>query len=166
MQANYITQLIEGIRSTGKSLDVKVAATEKWYSETSRKAEKTVWALAESYMRSEGGKGKVWTHFPGFVGQIWWQNRYPEWADYNGAEGLAVRQQARRWTKRAIVLALLVIVASRALPTTWISSAHDAIVSAGVPQSWISNAAGVVNNVSTRLWDAGECVRSLIPWTK
>lgn len=155
-QANYITQLIEGIKKENiKALDVSPAATTKWYDAVSKRAEKTVWSKAKSYMRNRGGDGKVWTHYPGFVGEIWWTNRTPEWSDYTGAEALARRQVARRWITRLVFLAALVVGLRYVLPVPWLANvynvANSAAATTGVPATWVESVAGVLDNAASHI---------------
>jgi hypothetical protein len=104
-QAKYIMQLIKAMRDDHiPRLDIKRTAATKWIADTQRRADKTVWTKAKSYMRANGGNGRVWTHYPGHLSSLWWENLYPVWSHWSGAEKLSVRQRAR---KAVFILALL-----------------------------------------------------------
>jgi len=169
VQANYIVQCIQAIKDQRiKALEVKRTAMEKWHKAISDRAEKTVWSQAKSYIRSNGGDGKVWTHYPGFVAEIWWTNRTPEWSDYTGAEGLARRQKARRWLRRAVLTAALIVAAQYTVPPHILaavgSATTDAAATVGVPASWVSGAAGAINGAVDIVDSVAGAVKSFLPW--
>lgn len=121
-QSSYVKQLIGAMRDNGiKRLDIKPSAASKWFAATQARADKIVWTTAKSYMRANGGTGRVWTHYPGHIGSIWWENLWPTWSHWKGAEKLAFRQRAEKAVALAVVLAaVFVAVQSSDVGRSWL----------------------------------------------
>jgi hypothetical protein len=97
IQAAYITQMVEAMRNHGiPKLEVKRPAAEAYDAWIERELKRTTWNRVANYWRKEGN-GRIFTHYPGTVLRMWWQNLWPVWADYKGAERLAVRQRLRKF---------------------------------------------------------------------
>lgn len=146
----------------------KRSAAEKWYSATSARAKRTVWSQARSYMRANGGTGDVFTHYPGFVGEIWWTNREPEWADYEGADPAARRQVLRRTVQRVVLATALVATLRYGVPASWYDQAHtaalDAAQAVGAPTSIVSAAASALSSAAGLVDSARDYVAGLLKW--
>lgn len=105
IQAAYITQIVEAMRDSKiPKLEVRRSAAEKYDKWIERELKRTTWGYVHNYWRKDG-TGRIFTHYPGTILSMWWQNAWPVWADYKGGEKLAARARAR---KVAFVLALVV----------------------------------------------------------
>lgn len=117
IQVAYITKMIEAMRDSRiPKLEVKKEAAVKYDQWIERKLQGTTWVRVNNYWRKEGS-GRIFvsaahlviltseTHYPGSIFTMWWQNAWPVWADYKGAEKLAVRQRLR---KAVLTVALLI----------------------------------------------------------
>jgi hypothetical protein len=112
IQAAYITKMVEVMRDEGiPKLEVNRDAAEKYDKWIVSELDKTTWPIVHNYWR-KGGTGRIFTHYPGSIARMWWNSAWPVWADYKGAEKLAVRQRIRT------ILFTLVLIGASALAGT------------------------------------------------
>jgi hypothetical protein len=104
IQAAYIARIVGAMRDHGvRKLSVKPAAAagyERWLDARLRLM---VWYEVANFWR-KGGTGRIFTHYPGSVKRLWWENTWPRWEDWEGAAPMWRWQRVRR------LLWLLVVV--------------------------------------------------------
>lgn len=109
VQASYITQIIRAMRDNGiTKLEVKPDAAKAYDDRIAARLQRTTWPRIKSSYWQKGGHGRIFTHYPGTVLDQWWDNAWPVWKDYIGAEKLARRQQVRK----TVALLALIVAAS------------------------------------------------------
>ncbi|TXT08696.1 hypothetical protein VHUM_02824 [Vanrija humicola] len=125
INANYITQLIKNMRDYDvKELAPKKEKAVEYDNWVQKELHRTTWYQTETYWRTGGGKGKIFTHYPGSVAQFQRQNNYPEFEDYEGGE-VIVKGRRNRKILRTLLLVGAIVAASY---TTAGSQAKDAVV--------------------------------------
>ena len=133
VQAGYIGQMISGCMNSGiKYVQVRKGPTTAYNSWLEKRLRNTVLVEAQSYMRSEGGTGRVFVSpaprlpvrlpqwnkkntvdinlqapWPGPGYLFWWHNRTVEWGDYIGADKMADAQVFRRRVTNAGLATLI-----------------------------------------------------------
>lgn len=111
VQASYITQVVRAMRDSGiTKLEVKPDAAKKYDDRIAARLQRTTWPQIKSSYWQKGGHGRIFTHYPGTVLNQWWDNAWPVWKDYIGAERLARRQAIRK----SLALIVLLVGASAA----------------------------------------------------
>lgn len=85
-------------------LQVKQSATDAYEAWIERRLDKMVWYQVSNYWRANGGTGRIFTHYPGSVARLMWENTNPVWKDWEGAGPV------RRWQRVRRVLWFLVLV--------------------------------------------------------
>lgn len=109
VQASYITQIVQAMRDNGITrLEVKADAAKAYDDRIAARLQRTTWPRIKSSYWQKGGHGRIFTHYPGTVLDQWWDNAWPVWKDYIGAEKLARRQQIRK----TVALLALIVAAS------------------------------------------------------
>lgn len=107
IQAAYIARLVQTMRDYHLPvLSVKPAAAEEYEKWIARRLDKMVWYEVSNYWRANGGTGRIFTHYPGSVARLMWENTNPVWADWEGAGRVVRWQRARRvlWLVSLLVL--------------------------------------------------------------
>ncbi|KLT40229.1 FAD/NAD(P)-binding domain-containing protein [Cutaneotrichosporon oleaginosum] len=110
IQAAYIARIVAAMRDHGvRRLAVTRAAADAYHTWLDERLRLMVWYEVASFWRA-GGTGRIFTHYPGSVKRLWWENTWPRWDDWEGAEPM------RRWRRIRRVLWLLVVVVA-----AWVS---------------------------------------------
>ncbi|KAL1405960.1 hypothetical protein Q8F55_007642 [Vanrija albida] len=125
INANYITQLIKNMRDYDvKELSAKKDRAAQYDDWVQKELHRTTWYQTETYWRTGGGKGKIFTHYPGSVAQFGRQNGFPEFEDYDGGEVIAKGRRNRK-ILRTLLLVSAIVAASY---TSAGSAAKDAVL--------------------------------------
>ncbi|WWC91776.1 uncharacterized protein L201_006723 [Kwoniella dendrophila CBS 6074] len=75
-QATYIASMLSQSLTEGDAvIEVNAKATENYNQWIDDGISKTVWNDKESWFHADGGKGRVFTHWPGPATLYWWINR-------------------------------------------------------------------------------------------
>ncbi|WWC61864.1 uncharacterized protein I303_104449 [Kwoniella dejecticola CBS 10117] len=83
VQAEYIASLLAKTgQQDAKVIEVKESSTKEYNEWIDRRLDKTVWSGKESWYRADGGKGRIFTHWPGPATLYWWINRKINWDDW------------------------------------------------------------------------------------
>lgn len=110
VQAAYITQFVKAMRDHGiTKLEVKREAAQAYDDRIAQRLQRTTWPRIKSSYWQKGGRGRIFTHYPGTVLDQWWDNAWPVWKDFIGAEKLARRQAIKK------IIALLVLIVGASL---------------------------------------------------
>lgn len=78
-----------------RTLSVKPAAAAAYEAWLDARLRLMVWYEVANFWR-QGGVGRVFTHYPGSVKRLWWENTWPRWEDWEGARPMRRRQRVRR----------------------------------------------------------------------
>lgn len=88
VQVNYIMQFIKPIlQGLATSFEPTDAASDAYNERIQSKLSKSVWSGCSSWYRTNGGKGKITSVFPGSFAQFWWTLRTPVWSDFKVVGG-------------------------------------------------------------------------------
>ena len=97
VQVNYMMQIIKPVLSgLATSFEPTDAASKAYNARIQSKLSKSVWSGCTSWYRTDGGKGKVTSLFPGTFAEFWWLLRTPVWGDFKVSGGSS-------WKRRRII---------------------------------------------------------------
>lgn len=97
IQAGYIGRLIQAMRDHHlPTLSAKRSAADTYNEWITRRLNKMVWYEVTNYWRADGGKGKIFTHYPGSVARLMWEHTNPVWKDWEGAAPVVRWRRVRR----------------------------------------------------------------------
>ncbi|GMK54033.1 hypothetical protein CspeluHIS016_0106190 [Cutaneotrichosporon spelunceum] len=113
IQAAYIARIIRAAHDCRvRMLSVKPEAAAAYGAWIEARLRLMVWYEVANFWR-KGGTGRIFTHYPGSVRRLWWENTWPRWEDWEGAGPMQRRQRARRLGLVGVVLGLLAWWAGR-----------------------------------------------------
>lgn len=116
INANYVTELIKNMRDYDvKELSPKKEKAVEYDDWVQKELHRTTWYQTETYWRTGGGKGKIFTHYPGSVAQFKRQNGFPDFEDYEGGE-VIVKGRRNRKILRTLLLVGAIVAASYTAP--------------------------------------------------
>jgi hypothetical protein len=103
-QVTYLLQLLEPVRAgVLKSVVPTDAATDRYNDMLQERLENSVWSQCASWYRV-GGRGRIFSTFPGPLALLWWWLRKLRWEDHEikgpGAE--AWRRRHARWSYKGL----------------------------------------------------------------
>lgn len=108
IQTAYIGQLVEQMRDNHiKELEVRKDATAKYEAWIEKRLNETTWVQVNNWWRGADGTGRLFTHYPGSVRRLWWEQRRPVWQDWIGADAVLRKQR----TRRALFVVLFFVIA-------------------------------------------------------
>lgn len=108
VQAEYVSDIIVKTKQYKTDVvEVKQSVTDKYNEWLDNRLDKSVWGHAKHYFRTDGGTGRIFTHFPGPGILFWWLFWSVDWNAYTGAEKIARDQR----TKKSITIAGVMAVA-------------------------------------------------------
>lgn len=97
IQTAYIGQLITQMQKNNiKELEVRKDATAKYEAWIERRLQDTTWIQVDNWWRGADGKGKIFTHYPGSVRRLWWEQHRPIYKDWIGADAVVRKERVRR----------------------------------------------------------------------
>ena len=97
LQAIQLANLVQGMNDYSiPVLDVKRDATLKYDDWIEKRLRKTTWYQVKNYWRGNDGTGRIFTHYPGSVRRMYWENHSVIWKDYIGGERIVRAQRLRR----------------------------------------------------------------------
>ncbi|KAI0297687.1 FAD/NAD-P-binding domain-containing protein [Russula brevipes] len=103
-QVPYLLQLLEPVRAgVLKSVAPTDGATDRYNDMLQKRLENTAWSVCASWYRV-GGRGRIFSTFPGPLVLFWWWLRKVRWEDYE-IEGPGAEQWRRRhlrWSRKAL----------------------------------------------------------------
>jgi hypothetical protein len=104
-QIPYLLQLLEPVRAgVLKSVAPADGATDRYNDMLQKRLEDSVWSLCASWYRV-GGRGRIFSTFPGPLVLLWWWLRKVRWEDHE-IEGPGAEQWRRRharWSRKALL---------------------------------------------------------------
>jgi hypothetical protein len=119
-QVPYLLQLLEPLRAgLLKSVAPTDAATDRYNDMLEERLQDTVWSQCSSWYRV-GGRGRIFSTFPGPLVLFWWWLRRVHWEDYEikgpGAE--VWRRRRAQWSYKSLfviaaLVGLLVVLCSQ-----------------------------------------------------